>query len=44
MSSDRLNSPIVILRKSATAGPKHGLKKEEGEKKNHARKNQSRLF
>ena len=41
---DMFSSPIVILCKSATAGPKHGLKKEEGEKKNHTRKNLSRLF
>ena len=33
LPSAMLNSPIIVLCNSATAGPKPGMKKKEGEKK-----------
>ena len=39
-----LSSPIIVLCNSATAGPKPGMKKEEGEKKNHTGKKSKSVF
>ena len=45
LPSAMLNSmPIIVLCNSATAGPKPGMKKEEGLKKTILEKNQKSVF
>ena len=45
LPSAMLNSPIIVLCNSATAGPKPGMKKEEGLKKKYTgKKIKSRFF